>query len=91
MSSRITSYNVCYTKLLRYELAEQCDLMLMIGSSLEVQPACHIPVVAAQQGAALIFVNRDPTPCDALASVRFGESAGETLQQLAERVRKALG
>jgi len=69
-----------------FKLAEQCDLLLMIGSSLEVQPACLIPAAAADAGAKLIFINRDPTPYDELASVCFGESAGVVLEELVERV-----
>jgi len=69
-----------------YEFAEQCDLMLMIGSSLEVQPACHIPLAAVQAGAKLIFINREPTPYDDLASVCFSENAGAVLEKLVERV-----
>jgi len=68
-----------------YELAEQCDLMLMIGSSLEVQPAGIIPAVAAEAGAELIFINRDPTPYDDLACVCFCENAGAVLEELVER------
>jgi len=69
-----------------HELAEQSDLMLMIGSSLEVQPACLIPVAAAQAGAQLIFINRDPTPYDDLASVCFNENAGAILEELVTAV-----
>jgi len=72
-----------------FELAEQCDLMLMIGSSLEVQPACLIPLAAAQGGAELIFVNRDSTPHDALASLCFSDPAGEVMARLAEAVADA--
>jgi len=69
-----------------FELAVQCNLMLMIGSSLEVQPACLIPSAAAESGARLIFINRDPTPYDDLASVCFSENAGAVLEELVDRV-----
>jgi NAD-dependent deacetylase len=65
-----------------FECAARCDLMLMIGSSLQVQPAASIPPAARQAGARLIFINRDPTPFDSLADVLFPESAGDVLSRL---------
>jgi NAD-dependent deacetylase len=74
-----------------YQAAAGCDLLLMIGSSLEVQPANQFPLVAHQAGARLIFINRTATPYDDLAAVRFSESAGQVMTLLAEslRIRKA--
>jgi len=65
-----------------FDLAGRCDLMLMIGSSLEVQPAASVPLIAQQNGARLIFINRTPTPYDSLATVCFREPAGEVLEGL---------
>ncbi len=65
-----------------YQAAASCDLLLMIGSSLEVQPANQFPSIAHQAGALLIFINRTPTPYDRLASFCFNDSAGKILQQL---------
>lgn len=67
-----------------YQAAAGCDLFLMIGSSLEVQPANQFPLIAHQAGASLIFINRTVTPYDHLATVSFTESAGETMQALVE-------
>jgi NAD-dependent deacetylase len=58
-----------------FALAADSDLMLVVGSSLLVQPAASIPVRAARAGAALVIVNREPTPLDGLARlVLRGES-----------------
>jgi NAD-dependent deacetylase len=65
-----------------YRAATSCDLMLMIGSSLEVQPANQIPLAAHQAGATLIFLNRTPTPYDHLARLCFPESAGKVMTAL---------
>jgi NAD-dependent deacetylase len=65
-----------------YQAAENCDLFLMIGSSLEVQPANQFPMVAHQSGASLVFINRTPTPYDHLAAVRLNESASQVMQLL---------
>lgn len=67
---------------LAYQAAANCDLCLMIGSSLEVQPANQFPLLAHQAGARLVFINRTPTPYDHLASVCFNESAGKIMQKI---------
>jgi NAD-dependent deacetylase len=64
--------------------AAQCDLFLMIGSSLEVQPANQIPLTAFQAGAKLIFINRDATPFDHLAEVSLKMNASEAMVCLVE-------
>lgn len=69
-----------------FECAEQCDLMLMIGSSLQVEPAASIPGAARRAGAKLIFINRTPTPWDHIAEVVFRESAAEVLGRLMEEL-----
>ncbi len=67
-----------------YQAAAGCDLLLMIGSSLEVQPANQFPLIAHQAGASLIFINRTATPYDHLASISFNESAGQVMHSLVE-------
>ena len=47
-----------------YERSATCDLFIVIGSSLVVQPAASMPVVAHQNGARLVIINRDETTCD---------------------------
>jgi NAD-dependent deacetylase len=41
-----------------------CDLFIVLGSSLVVYPAAGFPLLAAQSGAALVIVNREPTEQD---------------------------
>lgn len=69
---------------LAYHACASCDLFLMIGSSLEVQPANQFPLIAHQGGANLIFINRTATPYDQLAAVCFTESAGKVMRTLTE-------
>ncbi len=68
------------------ELAAQeagsCDLMVSVGSSLVVQPAASMPVIAKRAGAALVIVNRDPTPLDSMADLVIRQSASEVLSAL---------
>ena len=65
------------------DLARSCDLMLVVGSSLIVNPAARLPLLAKQAGARLAVVNRTPTPLDPLADVRMTADAGPTLAALA--------
>jgi NAD-dependent deacetylase len=48
-------------------LINDCDVMLVIGSSLTISPACDLPIQAHHAGAKIIIVNFEPTPVDYLA------------------------
>ena len=60
-------------------LAQACDVMLVLGSSLVVEPAASLPRLAAGAGAALVIVNDEPTPLDPLATLRVRGSIGAAL------------
>ena len=62
--------------------AQQCDVLLAVGTTLQVQPAAALAEVAVAAGARLVIVNRDPTPYDDLASALLREPIGETLPRL---------
>jgi NAD-dependent deacetylase len=64
--------------------AQTCDLMLVVGSSLVVQPAARIPAIAAASGARLAIVNGEPTPLDERADVVVRAGAGAVLTALAD-------
>jgi NAD-dependent deacetylase len=49
------------------DLSERADIFIVLGSSLQVQPAASFPVIAKRSGALLAIVNRDPTPLDEIA------------------------
>jgi len=67
-----------------FEAAAECDLMIVIGSSLVVYPAAAVPEVAAQNGVPLVIVNREPTGHDRIAHVLVGGAAGESMSRIAE-------
>jgi NAD-dependent protein deacetylase/lipoamidase len=64
--------------------ALDADLFLAIGSSLVVYPAADIPLIAKQNGAKLIILNREPTPIDAYADMTLRREIGETLEIVTE-------
>jgi NAD-dependent deacetylase len=70
-----------------YECASRCDLFLMAGSSLQVEPAASIPGEAYRAGAKLIFINRTETPYDHLASILFRENTGRVLGEIVEGLK----
>jgi NAD-dependent deacetylase len=60
------------------------DLVMVVGSSMEVAPASELPRMALQRGAKLIIVNFDATPWDAEAEVVIHADAAEVLPFIAE-------
>ncbi len=69
------------------QLCREADLCLAIGSSLVVEPAASLPRLAKQFGAALVIINRDPTPLDEDADLVLRQSIGATLRALAANLR----
>jgi NAD-dependent deacetylase len=54
-----------------FELASQADLMLCIGSSLEVYPVASLPAVTQDRGGRIALVTQGPTPYDGDAEVKL--------------------
>ena len=65
-----------------FHRARNCDLFIVIGSSLIVQPAATVPLEAKESGAKLVIINRDPTNHDSYADVVIHGSAGEVMSQV---------
>ena len=69
--------------LLRAERAAlEADLLLAVGSTLTVSPACELVPVAAASGAAVVIVNAQPTPYDGIADAVVREPISEALPEL---------
>jgi NAD-dependent deacetylase len=56
-----------------------CDLFLVLGSSLVVFPAAGFPLLAKQNGAKLVIINREATDQDSLADLVLHEEIGATM------------
>ncbi|MHA1648969.1 MAG: SIR2 family NAD-dependent protein deacylase [Candidatus Helarchaeota archaeon] len=77
-----------------FQLAEQCDLCLVIGSSLVVMPVNMVPQIAINHGAKLIIINHGPaaeTHLDSQATLLIREKAGVALPKILEKVRQLSG
>jgi NAD-dependent deacetylase len=62
-----------------------CDVFLSIGTSAVVYPAAGFAEMAAERGAALIEVNREPTPLTPRATWSIRGRCGEALPELVGR------
>jgi NAD-dependent deacetylase len=61
-------------------LSGRADLMLCIGSSLEVYPVAGLPAVTMGRGGRIAVITKGPTPFDPDASVRMDGNVVEDLQ-----------
>ncbi len=66
--------------------ARRADLMLVVGSSLEVLPVAGLPMQTIDRGGHLIIINQTPTYLDVRADIVFTEDASTLLPLLAEQV-----
>src|SRR5579859_2493992 len=60
-------------------MANECDLFLVVGSSLQVTPAAALPRLALARDVPLIIINLQPTPLDDYADVILRAKAGDAL------------
>jgi NAD-dependent deacetylase len=63
-------------------LCEGADLLLCIGSSLEVHPVAGLPQLTLARGGELAILTQGPTPLDRVASVRCHGDIVEELESL---------
>lgn len=72
-----------------FAVAEQAGVMLVVGSTLMVNPAARVPAVAKEAGAYLAVLNKGQTGLDREADLRVDAPAGVALKYLAERLLSA--
>mgnify|MGYP001199890081 FL=1 len=66
--------------------ARQAGVVLVVGSSLTVNPAAKVPLVGYRAGATLAIINNESTPLDSYAHYVIHAPAGVALRYLTERV-----
>jgi NAD-dependent deacetylase len=65
------------------EEARTCDVLLVIGTSAQVSPACDIPRIAKKAGAAVVEINPEPTSLTgSVTDIRLRGSASEVIRAL---------
>jgi NAD-dependent deacetylase len=68
--------------------SSNCDLFIVVGSTLVVYPAANMPVYAVQAGARLVIINLSSTPMDGEAAVLINAKAGEAMSRIVDKVRQ---
>jgi len=69
-----------------HDLCQEADLLLCIGSSLEVHPVASLPVVTLRAGGAVAIVTQGLTPLDDVATVRLDGDLEVVLPALADEL-----
>ena len=67
-----------------------CDLLIVLGSSLLVYPVAFYPSMALRAGAKLAIINIQPTDMDSSAQVVIHEKIGEVMPLVIEKVKEEL-
>jgi NAD-dependent deacetylase len=67
--------------------ANNCDFLMVIGSSLFVYPAAYLPLYAKRAGAKIAIINLGETQQDNIADVRIDAPAGEVMSKILERLK----
>jgi len=69
------------------QLSSECDVFIVVGSTLLVQPAALMPVYAKQNNAFLCVINLSETPCDKMCDVLIRDKAGAALVDIVNQVK----
>lgn len=65
-----------------YKQLDNCDVLLLIGSSLVVYPAAALPLYAKEKGAKLIEINNSPSALSDLCDYKIFGPASEVLVEI---------
>ena len=68
------------------DAADTCDVLICVGSSLEVEPAASLPYRALRRGAVVVEINPVPTALSAAADASLIGKAGDILPRLLSQV-----
>ena len=71
--------------------SSNCDLFIVIGSTLIIYPAAYMPMYAVDSKAKLVIINLSSTPMDRQANVLIRAKAGETMTKVIKRVKEKTG
>ncbi|MEB3780873.1 MAG: NAD-dependent protein deacylase [Desulfurococcales archaeon] len=74
-----------------FRLARISDLILILGSSLEVSPANTIPILVKENNGYVIIINHGKTMLDHIADIKINGRVEEIMPRICMRVLKELG
>ena len=61
------------------------DLFIAVGSSLKVFPAAGFPLLAKENGAKFVIINREPTDLDGFADLILNNEISEVFGSLVKK------
>lgn len=71
--------------------SRNCDLFMLLGSSLMIYPAAYMPVYAIESGAKLMIINTGTSRIDDKADVFIQGDVAKALSAIMDRVRIIIG
>jgi NAD-dependent deacetylase len=73
------------------QVARDCDVMLVIGTSAVVQPAALMPVIAKESGAKVIEINPERTPLTGdISDYLISGTAGDVMNRIMSHLQKII-
>ena len=73
------------------QIASDCDLMLVVGTSAVVQPAALMPVIAKESGAKIVEINPERTPLtDDISDYLIMGRAGDVMNRIIAKLEQRL-
>jgi NAD-dependent deacetylase len=68
------------------ELCAGAELLLCIGTSLEVHPVAGLPLLTDAAGGRVVIITQGPTPLDSVAALRLGGDVVAELEALLDAI-----
>lgn len=62
------------------------DLVLIMGSSMRVSPACDMPLCCIPSGGKVVIVNLQKTPCHPIANLNIHAKCDDVMKMLMEKL-----
>ena len=79
-----------HTLMMAERESRECDLFIVIGSTLIVYPAAYMPMYAKRSGANIVIINMGDTGHDDIADVFINAPAGETMTRIMTRLKEII-
>ena len=68
------------------DLAAECEVMIVVGTTALVRPANDLPWIADAEGASVVEINPEPTSVSSIATISLRGSSGPALDAIADVV-----
>jgi len=79
-----------HTLMMAERESRECDLFIVIGSTLIVYPAAYMPMYAKRSSANIVIINMGDTEQDHIADVSINAPAGDTMSRIISRLKEIM-